>query len=43
MLGLEIKFPGFSEAIIRIAALLDNPEGMFKTDEDGCICNGKKK
>jgi hypothetical protein len=42
MLGLEIKFPGFGEAIIGIAALLDNPEGIFKTNEDGCTCNGKK-
>jgi len=42
MLGLQIKFPGLGEAIRGIAALLDKPEGMFKTDEDGCPCNGKK-
>jgi len=42
MLGLEIKFPGLGEAIIGIGALLDNPEGMFETNEDGCPCNGKK-
>jgi hypothetical protein len=42
MLGVKINFPCFGEAIIGIAALLDNPEGMFKTDKDGCKCNGKK-
>ena len=41
-LGIEIKFPGLGEAITGIAALLDNPEGMFKTDENGYPCNGKK-
>jgi len=34
MLGVEIKFPGLSEGIIGIEALLGNPEGMFKTDKN---------
>jgi len=42
MLGLEIKFPGLGEAIIGIGALLDNPEGMLKTDENGYSCCSKK-
>jgi hypothetical protein len=43
MLGLEIKFPGLGEAIIGITALLDSPEGMLKTNEDGCTSfNGQK-
>jgi len=44
MLGLEIKFPGLHEAIIGIGALLDNPEGMLKTDENGYpYCSKKHK
>jgi len=42
MLGLEIEIPGLAKAIIRIGALLGNPEGMFKTDKDGCSYSGKK-
>jgi len=40
-LCLEINVPGLDEAIIGVGALLGNPEGMFKTDEDGCPCSGK--
>jgi len=43
MLGLEIKFPGPGKAIIGIEALLGNPEGMLKTDENGCIHSSKKQ
>jgi len=42
MLGLEIKFPGLGEAIIGIVTMLYKPEGMFKTDENGCPGNSKK-
>jgi len=35
-LGLEINFPGLGEAITGIGAMLNNPEGMFKTDENSC-------
>jgi len=42
MLGLEIKFPGLAEAIMGTGALLGNPEGMFKTDKDGCPYSGKQ-
>jgi len=42
MLGVEIKFPGLSKAIIEIGALLRNPERMFKTDKDSCQCSSKK-
>jgi len=37
MLDLEIIFPGHGKAIIGIGTLLGSPEGMFKTDENGCI------
>jgi len=37
MLGLKIEFPGLCKAIIRVEALLGNPERMFKTDENGCM------
>jgi hypothetical protein len=43
MLGLEIKFPGLSEAINRIGALLDNPKGIFKTDQNGCPDSNKEQ
>lgn len=42
MLSLEINFPGLSEGVFGVKALLDNPEGMFKADKDGCPCNSKK-
>jgi hypothetical protein len=42
MLGLNIEFPGHGEGSIGWKALLDNPEGMFKTDKDGCPYSGKK-
>ena len=42
MLGLEINLPGLGEAIIGTGAMLFNPEGMFKTDKDGCLYSGKK-
>jgi len=42
MLDLEIKFPGLGEAIIEIGALLDNPEGMLKTDENGYPWSSEK-
>jgi len=42
MLGLEIKFPGLGEAIIGSEALLGNPEGMLKTDENDYACSSKK-
>jgi len=41
-LGLQINFPGLGEAISGIGALLGNPEGMFKTDENGCSWSGKE-
>jgi hypothetical protein len=34
MLGLEIQFPGFSEGVIAVEALLSDPEGVFKTDKN---------
>jgi hypothetical protein len=42
MMGLEIKIPGFSEGISGIRALLENPEGMFKTNKDGYSCSSKQ-
>jgi len=41
MLSLKIVFPGLDKAITGIGGLLGNPEGMFKTDKDGCPCSGK--
>jgi len=41
MLSLKIAFPGLDEAITGIGGLLGNPEGMFKTDKDGCSYSGK--
>ena len=35
MLVLEISVEGISKALSRTGALLNKPEGMFKTDEDG--------
>jgi len=43
MLGLEINFPGLGEVINRIGVLLGNPEGMLKTDENGCPCSSKEQ
>jgi hypothetical protein len=42
MLGLHIKLPGYDEGIFGIKALLANPEGMFKTNKDGCPWSGKE-
>ena len=42
MLSLKIIFPGLDEAIIGTGGLLGNPEGMFKTDENGCSWSGKE-
>jgi hypothetical protein len=41
-LGLKIEFPGHGEGSFDFEALLDNPEGMFKTDKDGCPYSGKE-
>ena len=35
MLVLDISVQGISKALSRTRALLNKPEGMFKTDEDG--------
>jgi hypothetical protein len=35
MLGLEIQFPGLGKSMIEVRGLLDDPEGMFKTDKNG--------
>jgi len=34
---LEITFPSLDEGITGFGALLDNPKGMFETDDNGCI------
>ena len=35
MLVFDISVQGISKTLSRIRALLNKPEGMFKTDEDG--------
>jgi len=39
MLSLEINVPGLGEAMLGVRAFLDNPEGMFKANKDGCSSN----
>jgi hypothetical protein len=42
MPSLEINVPGLGETMLGVGAFLDNPEGMFKADENGCPCNNKE-
>jgi len=39
----EIGLPGFGEAITGIEALLSDPEWVFKTNKDGCVCGSKEQ
>lgn len=42
MLGPKINLPGLGEAMFGVRAFLDNPEGMFKTNKDGCPGNNEE-
>jgi hypothetical protein len=41
-LDLNIKLPGLAEGSGGLEASVVNPEGMFKTNKDGCPHSGKK-
>jgi len=41
VLSLEINVPGLGEAMLGVRAFLENPEGMFKANKDGCPSNNK--